>query len=73
MTDHPSPQTPEPAWSTAEVAAKSGQPQSRIRALCRTGRLPATRVGRDYRIPAIVARAYIAGHPIPRIDDEGVL
>lgn len=53
------------AWSVAGLAKAADYTPDTIRRLCRTGKIPAIRIGRDYRIEAGAAAAFVQGRPMP--------
>ena len=49
------------AWTVQELAQASGMNPKSIQKACRDGRIPATKVLRDWRIPAKFARDFVRG------------
>lgn len=57
--------------STKQAAAQIGREQSYVRRLCQRGQLRATKVGRDWLIPASALANYVprrGGRPIEKSD-----
>lgn len=52
---------PRAAWTVAEVAERTGMPESRVRALIRGRKLRAIQTGQRYIVPVAALDEFLAG------------